>query len=206
MFDTSTSLRVLAASTTTVPRNSPAAVPAIADAVSDAKRIVDRVEKSFQPLPHRLVVSPRQSGADPKSGLLRAWAGVKELALLAANHNAFAAYFILNTRRHNERNVGIDVKIAVCTDALAGIVVLCPANGHRHGGCMASVLRIPDHGRGAIKNLVQHYVMASVSIPKSARPLPAGKLANWLCLRSGKAYDAQARGPINNLIDGGSHD
>ena len=32
----------------TVPPNSPAAVAAIADAVSDAKRIVDRVEKSFQ--------------------------------------------------------------------------------------------------------------------------------------------------------------
>jgi hypothetical protein len=31
----------------TVPPNSPAAVAAIADAVSDAKRIVDRVEKSF---------------------------------------------------------------------------------------------------------------------------------------------------------------
>ena len=33
----------------TVPRNSPAYVAAIANAVADAKRIVDRVEKSFQP-------------------------------------------------------------------------------------------------------------------------------------------------------------
>jgi hypothetical protein len=33
----------------TVPQNSPAYVAAIADAVADARRIVDRVEKSFQP-------------------------------------------------------------------------------------------------------------------------------------------------------------
>jgi hypothetical protein len=33
----------------TVPPNSPAYVAAIADAVADARRIVDRVEKSFQP-------------------------------------------------------------------------------------------------------------------------------------------------------------
>ena len=32
----------------TVPPNSPAYVAAIADAVSDARRIVDRVEKSFR--------------------------------------------------------------------------------------------------------------------------------------------------------------
>jgi hypothetical protein len=32
----------------TVPRNSPAYVAAIADAVADARRIVDRGEKSFQ--------------------------------------------------------------------------------------------------------------------------------------------------------------
>jgi polyribonucleotide nucleotidyltransferase len=38
---------ILARKLSSVPPNSPAAVAAIADAVSDAKRIVDRVEKSF---------------------------------------------------------------------------------------------------------------------------------------------------------------
>jgi urease gamma subunit len=32
----------------TVPRNSPAAVATISDAVADAKRIVERVERSFE--------------------------------------------------------------------------------------------------------------------------------------------------------------
>jgi hypothetical protein len=33
----------------TVPQNSPAAVATISDAVADAKRIVERVERSFEP-------------------------------------------------------------------------------------------------------------------------------------------------------------
>jgi hypothetical protein len=48
-------------------------------------------------------------------------------------------------------------------------------------------------------NVLSHPPIGSIS-------LGFALLANSLCSRSGKAYDAQARGPINNLIDGGSHD
>jgi hypothetical protein len=78
--------------------------------------------------------------------------GVKELPRLVANHDAFAACFILDTHHpHNERNVGIDVQIAVCTDTLAEIVVLCPAvNGHLYDlpsaryGASASASQVQD--------------------------------------------------------------
>ena len=42
-------IAIVAAKLSTVPQNSPAYVAAIADAVSDARKIVERVEKSFQP-------------------------------------------------------------------------------------------------------------------------------------------------------------
>jgi hypothetical protein len=60
---------------------------------------------------------------------------------------------------------GIDVQIAVCADALAGIALLCPAvNGHLYSGRMKSVLRIPNHGRDPIKNLAPPSVEVVVSI------------------------------------------
>jgi len=91
--------------------------------------------------------------------------GVKELPRLAANHDTFAACFILNTAHHRKRNGGVDVQITVCTNAFAGIAVLGPAvNGHLYCGRVASVLRIPNHGRGPIKNLARSSVEVVVSI------------------------------------------
>jgi hypothetical protein len=95
--------------------------------------------------------------------LLRACTGINELSRLTANHNTFRHAYLMYNIPRSERNVGIDVQIAVCTDAVAGNVVLFPISGPHHSGRVPSVLMITRHDRGTIKNLGNPNVVDAVS-------------------------------------------
>ena len=94
--------------------------------------------------------------------------------------------WITRARPHGNKNVGINVQIAVGTDTLPGNIVLCPISGPHHGRCVTSVLRIAGHWRGAIENLVDPKVDAAISIDPTIRGVPRiGDEPHEQCLMRG---------------------